>query len=153
MIPAFSFSIITRWLEDHQNLLGWLGVLSLITFLGTAVIVPILLARLPSDYFLHTVNREEVPFGSNPALRITLLILKNMLGIVILLTGLAMLVLPGQGLLTILIGILLLNFPGKLRFELFLVRRRPILNSINWIRRKAGREPLELPERTTKEHS
>jgi hypothetical protein len=148
MILASTYSVIKDWLEHHQNLLGWLGVLSLITFLATAAIIPILIARIPHDYFLDSAPREEVPLGSNPALRMILLILKNVLGLLIVLTGLSMVFLPGQGLLTMLVGILLLNFPGKRRLELSLVRRRPILRSINWIRRKAGRPPLALPPAT-----
>jgi hypothetical protein len=55
-----------------------------------------------------------------------------------------MLVLPGQGVLTILAGITLLNYPGKRRLELWLVRRPAIHRAIDWIRRRAGRAPLEL---------
>ena len=69
-------------------------------------------------------------------------LLKNTAGVVFLTAGVAMLVLPGQGLLTILLGLMLINFPGKRRFELALIRRRPVLKSVNWIRRRAGREPL-----------
>jgi len=56
--------------------------------------------------------------------------------------GIIMLVLPGQGIFTILIGIMLLNFPGKYRLERWIVARRPVLRSINWLRRRAGRAPL-----------
>ena len=59
--------------------------------------------------------------------------------------GLAMLVLPGQGVITILVGITLLNFPGKRRLELRIVRQRPVLLAINWIRARANRPPLVLP--------
>jgi hypothetical protein len=69
------------------------------------------------------------------------------LGAVFLLAGLAMLFTPGQGLLTILMGIMLLNFPGKQRLELAIVRRPAVLKSINWVRGRAGRPPLQLPEK------
>jgi hypothetical protein len=55
-----------------------------------------------------------------------------------------MLLLPGQGVLTILIGIVLLDFPGKYRLERWAVRHRPVYRSINWLRR--GREPIELDD-------
>jgi hypothetical protein len=58
--------------------------------------------------------------------------------------GIAMLVLPGQGLLTILIGFLMLDFPGKYRVEKWLVSRRRLLGAINWLRRRAGRVPLRI---------
>ncbi len=71
---------------------------------------------------------------------------KNALGYLFVLMGIAMLVLPGQGILTIMIGVTLLDFPGKYRLERWLVSRRPVLRSINWLRRCAGREPLATTE-------
>ena len=52
--------------------------------------------------------------------------------------------LPGQGIFTILIGVMLLNFPGKYQLEQWIVARRPVLHSINWLRRRAGRAALVL---------
>jgi len=69
---------------------------------------------------------------------------KNVLGGVFILVGIVLLALPGQGLLTILVGVMLLNFPGKFAFERWLVTRRPILRSVNWLRRRARRAPLTL---------
>ena len=71
-----------------------------------------------------------------------LMIGKNALGFILVVAGIIMLVLPGQGVFTILIGIMLLNFPGKYRLERWIVARRPVLRSINWLRRRAGRAPL-----------
>ena len=68
------------------------------------------------------------------------------LGVVFILAGLAMIVLPGQGVLTILIGLALTNFPGKYALEQRLVRRPAVSGALNWIRQKAGRPPLEIPE-------
>ena len=55
-----------------------------------------------------------------------------------------MLVLPGQGLLTILLGVTLLDFPGKFRMQKWVISRKGVLDSINWIRAKAHKRPLEL---------
>ena len=63
----------------------------------------------------------------------------------LLLLGLVMLLTPGQGVLSILVGISLLDIPGKRRLELSIIRREPVHNSMNWIRAKAGRPPLLLP--------
>jgi hypothetical protein len=71
-------------------------------------------------------------------------LVKNLLGVVFILLGLAMLVLPGQGLLTLLIGVLLLNFPGKYRFERWLIQRPSIFRAVAWLRQRAGREQLEI---------
>ncbi|REJ76825.1 MAG: hypothetical protein DWQ29_15470 [Planctomycetota bacterium] len=87
--------------------------------------------------------------GLHPVLRWTVRVLKNLLGVFLVLAGLAMSVpaVPGQGLLTILIGITLLDLPGKRKMELAIVRRKRVLRAINWIRAKAGRAALEIPDR------
>ena len=72
------------------------------------------------------------------------LLAKNLLGVVFVLMGIAMLVLPGQGLLSIFVGVMLLNFPGKYRFERWLIKKPSVLRSINWLRRKSRRPPLVL---------
>ena len=71
---------------------------------------------------------------------------KNLAGAVLVLAGLAMLVLPGQGLLTIVVGLLFLDFPGKRSLELRLVRHPPVLRTINWLRATAHRPPLQMPD-------
>jgi hypothetical protein len=70
---------------------------------------------------------------------------KNLLGAVLIVAGLLMLVVPGQGLLTIAVGLALTDFPGKFRLERWIVKRPSVWRTINWLRRRAGREPLERP--------
>ena len=62
-----------------------------------------------------------------------------------MISGIALLALPGQGLLTILIGLALMNFPGKRALELWLIRLPMVLRAVNWIRKRGGREPLQVP--------
>lgn len=130
-----------RVLELH---VGWLLLLVGLPFVGTLLLVPWLVVQLPADYF-HSSYRPTLLWGvSHPVLRWLLHLGKNLLGFVVLLMGIAMLVLPGQGVLTIITGLLLMNFPGKYRFERWLVRQKPVLAAVNWLRRKAGREALRL---------
>ena len=72
---------------------------------------------------------------------------KNLLGAALMLLGILMLFTPGQGLLTLLVGLLLMNFPGKYRLERTLVARPGIFRSLNWLRRRRGAEPFELPDK------
>jgi len=72
-------------------------------------------------------------------------VVKNVVGWLLVGAGVAMLVLPGQGILTLLVGLTLVNFPGKRDLELWLVRRVPVRRALDWIRRRAGRPPLQLP--------
>jgi hypothetical protein len=79
-------------------------------------------------------------------LRPATLVVKNVIGAVLLVAGLVMLVVPGQGLLTIAVGLMLVDFPGKFRLERWLATRRPVWKAINWLRARAGREALERPK-------
>lgn len=129
-----------------ESVIRWLVVLSIATFVLTLVIVPVLLVRLPSDYFVREHRDASLMSERHPAVRIVLLIAKNALGAVLVLGGIAMLVMPGQGVLSILIGLSLIDFPGKFALERRIVRRKSVHKSINWIRKKADRDPMEIPE-------
>ena len=123
-----------------------LVTLSVVLFVGSLALIPVLLARMPADYFA----RSESPFASwrrrHPLAGSALQAARNLLGFVLLLAGLAMLVLPGQGIITVLMALTLLDFPGKRRLELRIVRQRQVRASIDWIRRRAGRPPLVVPD-------
>ncbi len=56
-----------------------------------------------------------------------------------------MLVTPGQGIVTLLIGLLLMNFPGKYRVERWLVLQPGVLRGLNWLRQKRGHQPFDAP--------
>lgn len=135
-----------EWIEPYA---GWILALSIVTFVGTLVTIPILLVRMPEDYFVRERDERQSLSRLPPAVRIGVRILKNVLGLVLVLAGLAMSIpaIPGQGLLTILIGITLLDLPGKRRLELGIVRQKRVRKAVNWIRAKAGRNPLQLPQK------
>lgn len=132
-------------LDQAGEYLGWATGLSLAALVATAVGVPWVVARLPSDYFSRRRRSSWRQNAARPMLALAVSVGKNLLGSVLVLLGLLMLVTPGQGLLTLLIGLLLLNFPGKYRVERWLVRRRGVLRALNWLRRRRGQPPFEGP--------
>jgi hypothetical protein len=127
------------WLHDPMALLG-VGIASAALAVLSLLALPLLLARIPADYF-HGRRRPPAPTGGA---RWFGRVLKNVLGGALLLAGIAMLVLPGQGILTILAALVFLDFPGKRRFEQRLVARPHVLNAINRLRARTGHPPLEL---------
>lgn len=132
------------FLKPESPLAWWFLGISVGMFLVSLVAIPIIVVRLPADFFCR---RDEGTFGFqklHPAARIALIVVKNLLGLLMLAAGIAMLVLPGQGILGILLGVSLLDFPGKRRLQRRIVRQKPVLRSINWIRRKAGRPPIRI---------
>lgn len=129
-----------------ETLLGWLFAGSLLLFIATLILIPILVARIPEDYFCHRRRHTTIVSHWPMPFRILFAVSRTVLGIGLVLAGVAMLVLPGQGLLTILIGLSLMNFPGKYRLEKALVRQPPILRGLNWLRARSGRPPLLVPD-------
>jgi Putative transmembrane protein (PGPGW) len=120
-----------------------LTVASAIGFVGSLIAIPMILVRLPADYFDTRTPRHWMK-DHHPALRLMGLVAKNVVGIVFLLAGFAMLFLPGQGVLTMLIGISLMDFPGKRALEARMVGQPTLLGVINSMRQKFGKPPLTL---------
>ena len=136
------FDWLFNWLGDHKTLMWSLGAVSVAMFIASLFVMPAVIVRISPDYFAHEQRPPARWAHRTPAVRIVLHIIKTLLGAVLLVAGLAMLVLPGQGLLTIAIGFFLLDFPGKYRFERWMVSRPWIHRPLNWLRHRAGRQPL-----------
>lgn len=121
----------------------WIGVISLILFFGSLIAVRWLVVRIPADYFAY----EHVPRSRwadhHPVIRVAVVVIRNLVAYLLLAAGIAMLVLPGQGVITILTGLLLADYPGKRAAVRWVVARKPVLRALNWIRQRAGQVPLK----------
>ena len=131
-------------LHDHKEAIGWIAVFSGLLFVGSLFLVPWLVVRIPKDYFAKPRRPRTLFADEHPLLRWTGLIIKNLVGVSLVLAGIVMIILPGQGLLTIAIGVLLMDFPGKHNLEGKIIRIGPVFRSINWLRNKANVPPLVL---------
>ena len=134
-----------EWIRGHELALWWMGTLSLVMFLASLILIPMLVVHIPPDYFLRKKRKLASLRGRYSVIRLSGIVLKNILGIVFVLAGLAMLILPGQGIITILIGVMMLNFPGKLALEKRIVEQPNVLRAINWMRTKASKPALQIP--------
>ncbi len=129
------------------SVLIWFAVSSVVMFVGTLIAIPIILMRLPADYFDTRIPRPWME-NHHPLLRVLGHIVKNVVGAIFLFAGFLMLFLPGQGVLTMLIGLSLIEFPGKRRVEAKIVGQSTVLNTINAMRAKFGKPPLIIaPDR------
>lgn len=140
------FSLVMDWVSDNA---AWIVPVSILYFVVSLLIIRVLIVRIPADYFLERVagpGAEGRTFGGW-----VIRIAKNLLGIVVVLVGLVMSLpgVAGQGILTVLLGLTLTDFPGKRRLELRLVGQPLILRTINDLRRKSGKQPLLLPDGET----
>jgi hypothetical protein len=140
------------WLSEFATSLTWQKILFgvvifVVTFLVNLAIVSFILVKIPADYFTKH-HKTEFWSGPNPALHATLIIGKNILGFLLVVVGIILSVpgVPGQGLLTILLGIMLLDFPGRRKLELKLLQRQEIVKTINRLRQRFDKPPLELDQ-------
>ena len=119
----------------------WLSVI--VSVLGV-VSLPLLLVRLPVDYFTRPRRRIGDPQPGR-VVRIVIWVLRNVLAALLFVAGLIMLVTPGQGLLMLLASLWIAALPGKHRVERRLVGLPGVGNAVNRIRARFGVPPLELP--------
>jgi hypothetical protein len=133
-----------NWIQDNQTLLWVLSGSSIVLLVASFFLVPFAVSRIRPDYFAHEKRPDRSWINLHPAVRVGIHIGKNLIGIVLLLTGVAMLALPGPGLITLLVGFFLLDFPGKYRIEKWLVRKAVVHRPINWLRHRAHRAPLDI---------
>ena len=131
-------------LEFLKTFMGLLATISFFTFVLSLIIIPWLVGKLSPDCFFKFSQQAPIQYSFTPYF-LAYIVLRNIAGIVMLLAGIAMLFLPGQGILTILLGIFLLSFPGKRRFLLALISRPGIQRSLNWIRTKRSKPPFIWP--------
>jgi len=135
-----------NWFAANPGATGVIVAGSLFIAVLYALAIFAVIARVAPDYFVASRPTAGTWRNRHPVLRITFHVLKNLLGLGLLVAGIAMLVLPGQGLLTILIAIGFLDFPGKRSMERQLVSQPKILSVINRIRERAGSPPLIMPD-------
>ncbi len=125
------------------KLILWGTGLSLVTVVAVVFAVPWVVARLPVDYFSDPRRhplREQLGPGA-----LVLALLKNIVGGLLVLIGFVLLFTPGQGVLMMLVGLLIMNFPGKYRLERLLVAREGVFRALNWLRAKRSLPPFESP--------
>jgi hypothetical protein len=137
-------SAVFSWLEDNPGVTTLIFAASILLLVVSLWAVRYFLISIPADYFNHRHRPLEAWKGSHPALRWSLLIGKNTLGLVLIVLGLIMFFTPGQGILTLLLGISLVDVPGKRAVERRIIARPTVLNVINHMRAKATQPPLVI---------
>ncbi len=132
----------------------WGLVLYLVTFLVSTVLVALLLLKLPATYFC---DASPLVFWNDrsPVLCWTGLLFKNLLGVLLVVLGGIMVFpgIPGPGVLMLVLGFTLLDFPGKRRLEQWLIRRPTVLSAMNRLRQRYGKPPLVVERSRTSEES
>lgn len=142
-------SVILEIINRYENIFWLMSLISVFTFIGTLIAVPVLMIRLPVDYLItedKSNNRNR-----HPVLQFVILVFKNVVGLLLILVGIALLVLPGEGVITILIGLAMMSIPQKAATIKKFIHRKKILRKINWIRAKMNKPALQTPESNNSE--
>lgn len=127
------------WIHEHRVALEWGAAASVVLILVTAATAAYVLVRMPADRFSSpdAANRAK----EEPWKRIA----RNIAGYALIAAGLVMLLLPGPGVLVILIGVVFADFPGKARVLRWILFRKGVLSAANWLRGAFKRPPLKRP--------
>lgn len=137
---------ILEWLMAHQYLLGWIGVISFLVFSLSLLSLPWLVAMIPEDYFSSQKRKRAILKNEVFGTWIVIFILKNSIGLLLVTGGVLMLFLPGQGVLTIIAGLIMTDYPGKFELERRIVSNKKILEKLNWLRNKANQPSLKIDD-------
>lgn len=110
------------------------------SFVGSLLIVTFLAVRMPADYLSPRRQQATGPLW----LRVLTAGVKNVLGVALIGIGIVLSLpgVPGQGFLTILVGLMLTDIPGVRRLERAIARRPGIRKSLNALRARFGRPPI-----------
>lgn len=137
-----------EWLAEFWAGLTWgkilLGVgLMIISFAISLAAISLVMVKLPADYF-HPAYTHNFFADKHVVLRWTLLIVKNIVGVILILLGIVMMIpgMPGPGVLTVLIGLIMTDIPSKRRLEGLIIKRPVILAAANNLRVRYGKLPL-----------
>lgn len=138
---------VSEWFVILKELIEKYGIFVLIFSVASLVLsiagCAALITFLPQDYFIRANQGQQI---KNPILRFFVTLLKNLVGGVLIVAGALMTVLPGQGLLTILAGLVISDFPGKKRLARRIIRIPAVFLAANKIRTNFDRPPLQLNE-------
>ena len=139
-----------EWLSNQWAALSWqnigLGlILFLISFAISFAAIGIVMVKIPESYFSSHYKRDFLP-GSPWLVRWGAVILKNILGVFLIVLGIVLSLpgVPGQGVLTILLGLIMIDIPGKRPIEARIIQRPTVLAAINKLRAKYNKPPLLL---------
>lgn len=142
------FSGIWEWLVRFWESLTWGDIVWTIVFTVATIIVSYVLIvigmiKIPADYFSSTYVRE-INHDKHFSLRWATFIVKNIIGFLLIIAGVVMIFTPGPGVPTILLGLIMMDIPGKRPLEARIIKRPEILETVNNLRARYNKPPLVM---------
>lgn len=131
---------LSTWLAQHSGAIAVIAPISFLLLLASVLATPWVLAKLPANYFSKPPSVKPLSVG-----RLVMSVIKTILGIIIVLTGMVLMVTPGPGLVCLVLGLVLCEFPGKHSLLRRVIRQPSVFSTLNWLRKKASKPPFLLP--------
>lgn len=142
-MEIYGLNFLYVWLENNSYILFYLGIISVLIFIFSIVGLRLFIIAIPSDYFINK-KRVSALRDNSILLWVFYKIFKNIIGYIFIAIGLLALVLPGQGILMILIGLMMSDYPKKFDLEKKIIKINTVRKSVNWIRIKSNVEKIKL---------
>lgn len=142
-MEIYGLNFLYAWLENNSYILFYLGIISVLIFIFSIVGLRLFIIAIPSDYFINK-KRVSTLRDNSILLWVFYKIFKNIIGYIFIAIGLLALVLPGQGILMILIGLMMSDYPKKFDLEKKIIKINTVRKGVNWIRIKSNVEKIKL---------
>jgi len=142
-LEIYGLNFLYAWLENNSYIFFYAGIVSILIFVFSIVGLRLFIIAIPPDYF---INKKRVSALKNRSilLWIIYIVFKNIIGYIFIIMGLAALVLPGQGILMILVGLMMSDYPKKFDLEKKIITIKAVRKGINWIRIKSNVDKIKL---------
>ena len=141
---------IVTWLIAFWQRLTWSEILLfialfLVSLILSFIAIGVVMVKIPANYFSSHYKQDFLP-GSHWTVRWGAVIVKNIFGLFLIVLGILLSLpgVPGQGILTILLGLIMIDIPGKRPIEARIIKRPTVLAAMNNLRAKYNKPPLEL---------
>jgi ABC-type multidrug transport system fused ATPase/permease subunit len=126
--------------SNYQQYFVLVGMISAAVFVVSLLLTPFLVGLIPEDYF---IDQSRHKLRINHPVHLVFVIFRTIIGFILFIAGVIMLITPGQGVVSILMGLFLMEFPGKNTLELKFINHDQTFKTLNWLRNKAGKPPLK----------
>ena len=142
-MEIYGLNFLYAWLENNSYIFFYAGIVSILIFVFSIAGLRLFIIAIPSDYF---INKKRVSTLKNRSilLWIIYIVFKNIIGYIFIIMGLVALVLPGQGILMILVGLMMSDYPKKFDLEKKIITIKAVRKGINWIRIKSNVDKIKL---------
>ena len=136
--------MFSDWIRDNDQLIQWVGIVSIVLFFLSLFLLRYVILRLPEDYFIKVSSISKS--NSKSLKKIIVRIAKNALGFLLTISGIILLFTPGQGMITILIGLCLIDLAFVNQWKKKMIYNSKVQKALNWIRSKKSVKPFNFPK-------